>query len=663
MLLEIRDGSVSRQGQPVLSHFCFEIRGTEKIAVVGRNGAGKTTLLEVLYGSIDLELNEKNRESGIKKARAFTVGMLGQQTGEADERTVSVCAEEAILSGKSDEFRFSEERFVREREFVQMFTRLGFPKSDCEKKLCEFSGGELVKIRLILLFLARPDVLILDEPTNHLDLASVEWLEQCVRDYPGAVVMVSHDRFFLDRTAEVVWEVSSGKLIRYPGNYTEYRKQKMANLEKARKAWERQQDEIRKQKELIDRFRHKPRKAAFARARKKMLERMQPVEKPEEDDAVIHTGDLLPLRRGSKSVYTCEHLKIGYRDPVREISFRVRRGQKIGIMGANGTGKTTFLRTMAGALEPLDGEQSLGVNIDVAYFDQQSAAIESEERVIDWFHNRFPALQEKEIRTILAGYLFYGRDMGKKVSSLSGGEKARLVLASLLQNRPNLLILDEPTNHMDIPAKETLESLLVNYRGTIVFVSHDRYFLSKVAENLLIFEGGKKNVSYYPFGYRHYLERRDRVLAGDDPALARDAENQRLLDELRAVPKGERHRIRELSTEDAILSWEFEQNHRAREKAEQYFRNLCEAREKELQKRREVPQTLEEYMHPEKGEALSERTADTGSAGTSEAEWERRIEEARDAWTASLIEWYEIWLDTREAANEGQEALSDEHES
>nr|WP_027870357.1 ABC-F family ATP-binding cassette domain-containing protein [[Eubacterium] cellulosolvens] len=656
MLLEIRDGSVSRQGQPVLSHFDFEIRGTEKIAVVGRNGAGKTTLLDVLNGSAELELNEKNRESGVKKARAFTVGMLEQQTRSSDQRSVSVCVEEAVLSGRSDDFRFSEERFALEREFERMFTGLGFSKDDREKKLSEFSGGENVKIRLILLLLARPDVLILDEPTNHLDLASVEWLEMRVRDYPGAVVMVSHDRFFLDRTADVVWEVSGGKLVRYPGNYTKYREQKTANLEKERKAWERQQDEIQKQKELIERFRHKPRKAAFARSRKKMLERMQPVQKPEEDDAVIRTGEILPLRRGSKSVYECEHLKIGYDREIRELSFRIRRGQKIGVMGANGTGKSAFLRTLAGVLEPLGGKQSVGVNVDAAYFDQQSASITSDERVIDWFHNRYPSLPEKEVRTILAGYLFYGKDMGKKVNSLSGGEKARLVLASLMQSRPNLLILDEPTNHMDIPAKETLESVFRNYRGTIVFVSHDRYFLGRVAESLLIFEEEKDRVSYYPFGYNHYLERRDRGDAGEDLSLVRSAENQRLLDELRAVPKGERHRIRELSTEEAIISWEFEQNHREREKAELFFRSLCEEWEKMLQKKREIPETLEAYMNPEASETRPGEPAAAGAEGAAAAELRKRIEEARDAWTETLLAWYDIWQDTREAAEEEKES-------
>ncbi len=584
MLLEIRDGTVSRGGKTVLERFSFDIKGTEHAAIVGRNGAGKTTLLEVIAGTRELDADEKNPGSGLFRSRAFTVGMLHQTAVSDPELTVEEAMRTAILSGKPEDFRWSEERFAEEQRYDKMFTRFGFAKEDKQKKLGAFSGGEQIKIALIRLLLAEPDVLVLDEPTNHLDLAAVEWLEQYLREYRKAVVMVSHDRYFIDQVADVVWEVTHGRVVRYPGNYTQYRAAKAARYKRQLAAWRRQQEEIARQDELIEKFRHKPKKAKFARSRKKMLERMTRIEKPDMDDAVIHTGEILPARPGSKWVLECEHLKIGYEksQPVKELSFRLRRGQKVGIIGPNGTGKSTFLKTVAGLLQPLAGKVSLGAHIDLAYFDQMTAGKVLEEtaaagstgielptdtaefsgadaaasgsparvsskmperlNVIEYFHSRFPSLTGKEVRTILAGFLFTGRDLGTPVDSLSGGEKSRLVLATLLQSRPNFLVLDEPTNNMDIPAKETLESLFREYKGTILFVSHDRYFLSEVADALLIFEQGDQPVMYHPFGYRHYEERRRREMNGD-PAVTRTAEDERLIADLRAVPKGESHRL------------------------------------------------------------------------------------------------------------------------
>lgn len=598
MLLEIRDGTVSRGGKTVLERFSFDIKGTEHAAIVGRNGAGKTTLLEVIAGTRELDADEKNPGSGLFRSRAFTVGMLHQTAVSDPELTVEEAMRTAILSGKPEDFRWSEERFAEEQRYDKMFTRFGFAKEDKQKKLGAFSGGEQIKIALIRLLLAEPDVLVLDEPTNHLDLAAVEWLEQYLREYRKAVVMVSHDRYFIDQVADVVWEVTHGRVVRYPGNYTQYRAAKAARYKRQLAAWRRQQEEIARQDELIEKFRHKPKKAKFARSRKKMLERMTRIEKPDMDDAVIHTGEILPARPGSKWVLECEHLKIGYEksQPVKELSFRLRRGQKVGIIGPNGTGKSTFLKTVAGLLQPLAGKVSLGAHIDLAYFDQMTAGKVLEEtaaagstgielptdtaefsgadaaasgsparvsskmperlNVIEYFHSRFPSLTGKEVRTILAGFLFTGRDLGTPVDSLSGGEKSRLVLATLLQSRPNFLVLDEPTNNMDIPAKETLESLFREYKGTILFVSHDRYFLSEVADALLIFEQGDQPVMYHPFGYRHYEERRRREMNGD-PAVTRTAEDERLIADLRAVPKGESHRLREIPTEEAALDWRF----------------------------------------------------------------------------------------------------------
>ena len=615
MLLEIRDGTVSRGGKTVLERFSFDIKGTEHAAIVGRNGAGKTTLLEVIAGTRELDADEKNPGSGLFRSRAFTVGMLHQTAVSDPELTVEEAMRTAILSGKPEDFRWSEERFAEEQRYDKMFTRFGFAKEDKQKKLGAFSGGEQIKIALIRLLLAEPDVLVLDEPTNHLDLAAVEWLEQYLREYRKAVVMVSHDRYFIDQVADVVWEVTHGRVVRYPGNYTQYRAAKAARYKRQLAAWRRQQEEIARQDELIEKFRHKPKKAKFARSRKKMLERMTRIEKPDMDDAVIHTGEILPARPGSKWVLECEHLKIGYEksQPVKELSFRLRRGQKVGIIGPNGTGKSTFLKTVAGLLQPLAGKVSLGAHIDLAYFDQMTARFTSDKTVIDWFHDQFPAMEMGETRRVLAGFLFRGEDCGKPVAGLSGGEKARLMLAAILERRPNFLVMDEPTNNMDIPAKETLESIFRSFQGTILFVSHDRYFLSQVAEALLVFEPETEKVLYYPGNYRHYKERKDRVQAGEDTDLLRTAEEQRLIEGLRSVPKGERGMLRRISDAEQEFDWRFAVNRTGREAAEQAF-------------------------------AVALERAEDADA-----------ERARDNWTRTLLDWYDIWLD-REAYRHGGSA-------
>ena len=303
----------------------------------------------------------------------------------------------------------------------------------------------------------------------------------------------------------------------------------------------------------MERFKHKPNKAAFARAKRKAMERMERVERPQEDDSHIFTGEITPEVPGGKWVFTSEHLKVGYDKALLEITMRIRRGQKIAILGSNGAGKTTFLKTVAGFLQPVDGEFSLGNHTTIGYFDQHSAGIESGKTVFEHFTGIFPSLTQKDARSILGAYLFGGREAEKKVSSLSGGEKARLVLAELLQSRPNFLVLDEPTNHMDIRAKENLESAFRAYKGTILFVSHDRYFIRQIADAVLIFEN--QAVMYYPFGYEHYLERKKKQEEGAFIGARVKAEEQALIAGMRAVPKAERHRLREISTESAYVDW------------------------------------------------------------------------------------------------------------
>lgn len=620
MLYQITDGTVSIGGQQILSHINFEIRGYEKIAVVGRNGAGKTTLLRVIGGELGLDRDDKREGPGIARSRRITVGALKQQAFTDMSRTV----EEELLKVCPCRDIYDRERFQYEQEYDALFTGFGFGKGDKRRKLASFSGGEQTKIALICLLLEKPDILLLDEPTNHLDMDTSEWLEQYLKKYEKAVVEVSHDRFFLDQTADVVYELEGSRMVRYSGNYSYYREEKLKKIRIQMKAYERQQDEIRRLEELIERFKHKPKKAAFARSKKKIIDRMARVEKPIQDDVHIFTGEIQPLVYGSKWVFEAEHLKVGYEKPLLDISMRIRRGQKIGILGPNGAGKSTFLKTIAGLIPAVKGSYSLGNQITIGYFDQLSARIESEKTVAEHFHDLFPGLLEKDVRSILGAYLFGGREACKKVSSLSGGEKARLVLAELLQSRPNFLILDEPTNHMDIQAKETLESAFKAYQGTLLFVSHDRYFIRQVADSILIFEN--QSAMYYPFGYEHYVERCRKQEQGVGIPAQMKAEEQALIAGMRAVPRAERHRLREISTEDAYREWRL---------------SLSGKRLEPLRKRVEV---LSEEVELLKTSWLQSEGFWAGDRWGREAEYQsllKAYEEAVESWTSGCLEWFE----------------------
>ena len=553
-MLELRDLSFAYPaGRPLIEGLSFTFRSGGICAVLGPNGTGKTTLLKLLLGILKPSSGEM-----------LLSGMpIGRMTAQRRARKLAYIPQDVSLRFPLSVFEFV--LLGRKPWFVwgpspsdvaltgTVLSRLDLDAL-AERPLANLSGGQRQKVALARALVQETDWLLLDEPTNHLDMETASWLEGYLRQYPGAVVMVSHDRFFMDRTADIVYELEQGKLTRYPGNYTNYREQKRKNYEIQMKSYLRQQEEIERQEELIKRFKNKPSKAAFARSRKKILERMLPVEKPREDMAHIFTGTITPLIPGSKWVFEAEHLKIGYdKHSLLELSLRIRKGQKIGILGVNGSGKTTFLKTVAGFLPAVAGECALGNNITIGYFDQYSAAIQSEKTVVEHFSDLFPSLTDKEVRTILGAYLFKGKDGAKRVDDLSGGEKARLVLAELLQSRPNFLILDEPTNHMDIQAKETLESAFQAYEGTILFVSHDRYFIRQVAESLLIFDD--QSVFYYPFGYEHYLAHRNQG-SGEELAASLRAEEQALLSGLQSVPMPERHRLREYSTEQSYEDWQ-----------------------------------------------------------------------------------------------------------
>ncbi len=549
MLYQISDGSVSVGGNPILSHINFEIKGNEKIAVIGENGSGKTTLLQLIAGKIFLDRDDKRNGKGITTSKKLIVKMLSQHLDFDLEDTV----EQIMLSAYQGALSYERERFEFECKWDRLFIELGFQKEDKKKKIKLFSGGQKTRISLIHLLLERPDILLLDEPTNHLDMHAIEWLESYLKGYDGAVVMVSHDRFFLDRIIDVVYEISEKKIERYVGNYSNYQKEKKKREQIQNKKYIEFVEEEKRLGDLVERFKHKPKKASFARAKKKQKERLQAVEKPHEKKVHFFVDPIEPEELGSKIVLENEELVIGYDHPLLKVSNRIRRGQKIGLLGSNGVGKTTYLKTIAGLIPKLGGKNLFGNQITIGYFDQDSGALESEKTVLKHFGDCFPSLSEKEIRSILGKYLFRGRDVAKRVSDLSGGEKSRLVLAELLQGKPNFLILDEPTNHMDIWAKETLESAFQAYTGTILFISHDRYFIKQVAKSILIFEEGEAHV--YPFDYEHYLDKKAKSKDGNSIVAQVKAEDQKLIDGMRAVPKAERHRLTEISTESTYLDW------------------------------------------------------------------------------------------------------------
>lgn len=594
-----------------------------------------------------------NPETGITMSRNITIDMLRQ----ADKSNQDLTIEQILLESCPDKDTFSKERFDYEMEYDRLFTGFGFEKSDKTRLFRSFSGGEQTKISLIKLLLKKPDLLLLDEPTNHLDMKTVEWLEDYLINYPKAVVMVSHDRAFLDAVATGVYELENGALHRYAGNYTQYRQQKLKNLQIQRKAYERQQAEIAHNNELIEKFKHKPKKAAFARSRKTMLARMKLIEKPVEDEAHIFTGNIEPQFPGGKWVYEAKELKIGYDGrALLELSLRIRRGQKIAVIGDNGIGKSTFLKTVAGLIPPIKGTSQLGSNLLVGYFDQQSALIDSDKTVRDHFHELFPALVEKDLRKTLGMYLFGGANASKRISSLSGGEKSRLVLAELLTGRPNLMILDEPTNHMDIPAKETLESAFKAYTGTMLFVSHDRYFIKQVADAILVFENDK--VMYYPFDYDHYISRLKASKDGNLPALMQ-AKDAAMVEALAAVPKRERHETRQLSTDEAYLEWKLtlaaEPMMKAADEAEKVYEELCEA---EIALKAEMLRSCDfcEKISCGNNLAVEDKSCDisngklnqniinTDTTKENVDKLRLQYEKVADSWTNECIKWYDIYL-------------------
>ena len=535
MLYQISNGAVAFGDDVILHSIDFEIRNTEKIAIVGRNGCGKTTLLKLISGEVEMEKLDSDESAFIAKAGNPEIGYLKQiafddpdVTLEQEVRKCFVKMDErkAELARVAAELEhdYSDEKVARytameeafkddggyyyEKEYEVMIRKFGFSDDERKKPIRDFSGGQQTKIAFIKLLLSKPDILLLDEPTNHLDVTTIEWLEGYLKSYPKAVVVVSHDRMFLDNVVDVVYEIEYGTARRYPGNYTNFIARKKENYDKQMKDHIAQQKEIERLQRMVTRFKGKPTKTAMAQSKQKAIDRMVIIEAPDKyDNKTFHANFQPEKETGNDVLYTSE-LAIGYDHPLSVVSLDLKRGEKLGILGGNGLGKSTFLKTIVGKIPALSGDYRFGTNVQIGYFDQQMAMYTSNKTVLDDFWDEYPNLTETEARNALGAFLFSGEDVFKNVNMLSGGEKVRLALCKILKPRPNVLVLDEPTNHMDIVGKETLESMLKDYKGTLIFVSHDRYFVKKVATQLLVFEDGTTNL--YQFGYEQYQEKLDR---------------------------------------------------------------------------------------------------------------------------------------------------------
>jgi ATP-binding cassette, subfamily F, member 3 len=508
MTLQIYDLKKGFGIDELFNHLSFELKPNEKMALIGRNGCGKTTLLKIIAGQLDMDAGQ------IFKPKEMQIGYLSQSNLPQFDLSVQsyiheiyrdIFRMEQQLSTYEEKLRqdHSEEvlnqyanlqqafelagGYTYQSEMDTVLSQFGFTKAEYERSVMSFSGGEKTRLAFARLLLSKPDVLILDEPTNHLDLSTIEWLETYLKNYPRSVLFVSHDRMFIDRIAKVILELEDGELTRYPGNYSNYLVQKALNLEKQASAYTRQQKDIQRLEQLIEKFRYKKNKAKFAQSKIKYLDRMDRIDPVKKDSRSFH-GTFHARLRGGKHVLTLKEFKVGYDSVLSTINLELLAHQHTAIVGDNGIGKSTFLRTLLNEIPALGGDVLWGHQIELGYFDQEQVEYQSQDTVLEDLWNAYPELTMTEVRTVLGSFLFTADDVFKEVQVLSGGEKVRLALAKLMLKQANLLILDEPTNHLDIPAKEALEKALAEYEGTLLFVSHDRYFIQKMAKQVLKIE-------------------------------------------------------------------------------------------------------------------------------------------------------------------------------
>lgn len=531
MLIQLNNVTKNFVVNEVFSNVKMEINDKDRVAIVGRNGAGKSTLLKIISGEIDFDNGERT------VSKDTTIGYLSQEFIVREDLSIYeemiTCFNEIIELEKELEkisYELTPENIESNPGLLDKYDRLqnqvlthkdyhykskiesvlyglDFDKEVFDKKISTFSGGEKTRLSMAKLLLSEPDLLILDEPTNHLDMENVAWLENYLSSYNGAIVIVSHDRYFIDKVVNVVYNLEFGKLKKYVGNYSNFLRQYEEDYEKNLKEYVSQQKDIKRLEEFVQKNIARASTSKMAKSRQKVLDKMEIIDNPRKDDKAANIEFRIKEQSG-RDVLIINDLQVGYEEQVgQKYNFSVYKGDRLAIVGKNGIGKSTLIKTIAKKQKKLGGNIQYGSKVSLGYYDQKQAEFESSKTILNELWDEYPLMKEAEVRTVLGRFLFRGDDVLKIVRDLSGGEKARLQLAKLMLEKNNLLILDEPTNHLDITSKQVLEEALENYEGTILFVSHDRYFINKIANK--VFDITEEGYNIYLGNYDYYLEKRE----------------------------------------------------------------------------------------------------------------------------------------------------------
>ena len=577
MLIQLNNVTKNFVVNEIFSNVKMEINDKDRVAIVGRNGAGKSTLLKIISGELSFDSGERT------VSKNTTIGYLSQEFIVREDLSIYeemiTCFDEIISLEANLEklsYELTPENIENDPGLLDRFDRLqnevlthkdyhykskiesvlyglDFTKDVFDKKISTFSGGEKTRLSMAKLLLSEPDLLILDEPTNHLDMENVAWLENYLSSYNGAIVIVSHDRYFLDKVVNVVYNLEFGKLKKYVGNYSKFLKQYEEDYEKQLKEFTSQQKDIKRLEEFVQKNIARASTSKMAKSRQKVLDKMELIDNPKKDDKAANIEFNIKEQSG-RDVLMIENLKVGYdgKQVGNVYNFSVYKGDRIAIVGRNGIGKSTLIKTIAKKQNAIGGSVHYGSKVSLGYYDQKQAEFESSKTILNELWDEYPLMKEAEVRTVLGRFLFRGDSVLKIVRDLSGGEKARLQLAKLMLEKNNLLVLDEPTNHLDITSKQVLEDALENYEGTIVFVSHDRYFINKIANKVLDITGDDYNI--YLGNYDYYLEKREQELIAKKLKEEKTDEVQEKVANDYVLGKEEKKRIRKLErTREELL--------------------------------------------------------------------------------------------------------------
>ncbi|UZW91001.1 ABC-F family ATP-binding cassette domain-containing protein [Staphylococcus lugdunensis] len=640
ILLQLNDISKSFDGEDIFTNVDFEIKTGERIGIVGRNGAGKSTLMKLIAGVEDYD------HGHISKIKNLTIGYLTQQMTLNSEATVfeemakpftHLKNMEQLIKQETDwlaqhgndyeslDYQQHMERYESlssqfehqdgyqyESKIKTILHGLNFTETDFDRPINVFSGGQKTRLSLAQMLLNNPDLLLLDEPTNHLDMETTQWLEDYLKYFQGAIVIISHDRYFLDKIVTQVYDVALGEVKHYVGNYERFIEQRDQYYQKRMQEYQKQQDEIKRLETFVDKNITRASTSGMAKSRRKMLEKMERIDKPMLDARSANMQFSFERNTGN-DVMHINNLLIGYSTPItKEINIEITKGDHIAVIGPNGVGKTTLIKTIANKQEKLGGSVTFGANLQIGYYDQKQAEFKSNKTILNYLWDQYPNMNEKDIRAVLGRFLFVQEDVKKIINDLSGGEKARLQLALLMLQRDNVLILDEPTNHLDIDSKELLEQALQNFEGTIIFVSHDRYFINQLANKVfdLNHDGGK----IYLGNYQYYIEKTE------EQAAIKTHENIQ-----RADNKLEKNHVNNDNHSNYFNQKEHKRQQRKIERQIEQCETRIETFETQITDIDEQLTQPEVFNNPQKSHELSQIKSDT----------EQKLEQ-------TLIEWEEL---------------------